>query len=216
MLTGSNGVDEIGQLRIINNQAYANKVVQLYNSTTYLNIAQSDPKISFEEQELKDVSGGMQFPPLMDSSSQLRVFDPRNVKVATYRHDSEQSLGNDLELRIDKYVGTSFGDDISFGFNLPLYQKPYGCYGCNLNADEQRKIMVNDTAWTEATVESENYMIVQPDAGYTYSVVKNSSVYMVVGGNQTFSPYSSKCTPFPSLDPIFGLAFPLYDYAEDL
>lgn len=112
----------------------------------------------------------MQFPPLMDSDSQLRVFDPRTVKIATYRHDSSQQLGDDLELSVDKYVGTSFGDDISFGFNLPLYEKPYGCYQCNLNADEQRKLYVNGTEWTESQEDSNNFMIVQPDSGYTYEV----------------------------------------------
>ena len=88
MLTGSNGVDEIGQIRIINEEAFANKVVQMYNSTAYLNITQSDPKLPFDQQGLADVTGGMQFPPLMDSSSQLRVFDPRTVKIATYRHEN--------------------------------------------------------------------------------------------------------------------------------
>lgn len=155
----------------------------MYNSTNYLNITQSDSKISFKEQELKDVSNGMQFPPLMESQNQLRIFDPRNIKVATYLHDSTKYLGNLLKLELEKYVGTSFGDDISFGFNLPLYEKAFGCYGCNLNADEQRKVIINGTAWEQSDVESDNYMIVQPDAGYTYEMVKNSSVYMIVGGN---------------------------------
>lgn len=39
---------------------------------------------------------------------------------------------------------------------------------------------------------------------------------MIVGGNQTFQPYQEKTNPFPSLDPIFGAAFPLYDFAENL
>ena len=214
MLTGSNGVDEIGQIRIINEEAFANKVVQMYNSTAYLNITQSDPKLPFDQQGLADVTGGMQFPPLMDSSSQLRVFDPRTVKIATYRHENSMTLGNDEQLNVEKFVGTSFGDDISFGFNLPLYEKPYGCYQCNLNADEQRKIYVNGDEWTEATEDSDNYMIVQPDSGYTYEISKNSSIYMIVGGNQTFAPYHAKPTPFPSLDPIYGLAIPLYDYSS--
>jgi len=58
--------------------------------------------------------------------------------------------------------------------------------------------------------------MVQPDSGYMYSNVKNSTVFMIIGGNQTFIPYENKVTPFPDLDPIYGVAWPLYDYSENL
>ena len=45
---------------------------------------------------------------------------------------------------------------------------------------------------------------------------KNSTVFLVVGGSQAFSPYSSKITPLPSLDAIYGLPIPLYDYEDKL
>lgn len=38
MFTGSNGVDEIGQLRIINGAAYCNKITEIYNGYTYSNV----------------------------------------------------------------------------------------------------------------------------------------------------------------------------------
>ena len=38
MFTGSNGVDEIGELRIINEAAFVNKLVEIYNGTHYVNI----------------------------------------------------------------------------------------------------------------------------------------------------------------------------------
>ena len=44
---------------------------------------------------------------------------------------------------------------------------------------------------------------------------KNSTVFMVVGGNQTASDVT-KVSPFPTLDPIYGAAFPLYDFNEEL
>ncbi len=40
MLTGSNGVDEIGFLRLINNAAYVNKVMEIYNGTQLVNVTQ--------------------------------------------------------------------------------------------------------------------------------------------------------------------------------
>ena len=36
--TGSNGNDEIGELRIINGAAFCNKVVQIFNGTEYVNV----------------------------------------------------------------------------------------------------------------------------------------------------------------------------------
>jgi len=37
------------------------------------------------------------------------------------------SIGND-DLAIEKYVATNHGNDIGFGFNQFVFQKPYGCY----------------------------------------------------------------------------------------
>ena len=61
----------------------------------------------------------------------------------TYTHDSSDTLGDD-ELRLEKFTSVNHGDDISFGYNLPLYQKPYGCYGCIQNTTELRTIRVDD------------------------------------------------------------------------
>jgi len=49
-----------------------------------------------------------------------------------------------------------------------------------------------------------------------YQVKKDSTVFMVIGGNQTFVPYQNKVSPFPSLDDIYGVPFPLYDFSENL
>ena len=58
--------------------------------------------------------------------------------------------------------------------------------------------------------------MVQPDTGYMYSTVKNSTVFMIIGGHQTFIPYPNHVSPFPSLDPIYGAPWPLYDFSENL
>ena len=42
MLTGSNGVDEIGYLRIIDGAAYTNKKVPLFNGTDLVYYTQQD------------------------------------------------------------------------------------------------------------------------------------------------------------------------------
>jgi len=38
---------------------------------------------------------------------------------------------------------------------------------------------------------------------------------MVIGGNQTNTAYK-RASPFPSLDPIFGVAWPFYDFSESV
>ena len=101
----------------------------------------------------------MQFPPNIETDDQLRVYDSRNLKLATFTHESSEKIGSS-DLRVDKYKGLDYGDDISFGFNLPLYQKAQGCYGCNLNSEEQRTIYIDDVEWVQATSPSDNYMMV--------------------------------------------------------
>ena len=75
MYTGSNGVDEIGQLRIIDGQAYANRKVALWNSTNFVNITIQSPFGSFKEKELDDVAAGMQFPPGVETDDQIRIYN---------------------------------------------------------------------------------------------------------------------------------------------
>jgi len=59
LYTGSNGVDEIGQMRIINEAAYCNKLVEVFNGTGYVNVTQQSTKLGIDKQELDDVSNGM-------------------------------------------------------------------------------------------------------------------------------------------------------------
>lgn len=59
-------------------------------------------------------------------------------------------------------------------------------------------------------------MLVQPNSGFMYQTSRNSTVFMVIGGNQTYQPFQAKVSPFPTLDSIYGIAWPLYDYAENL
>lgn len=121
-----------------------------------------------------------------------------------------------MELNLEKYEATNHGDDIGFGYNLYLYSKPYGCYSCYQNPDEKRDIKIDGKTYDIASTSSANSLTVQPETGYTYQYVQNSTVFMIIGGNQTYNPYQKKVTPFPSLDPIYGAPFPLYDFAMQM
>ena len=157
----------------------------------------------------------MQFPPGISTDDQLRRYDARNIKVMTYTHSESQTLGSN-ELRLEKFEGTNHGDSIGFSYNLPVFEKAKGCYGCVMNPKDTTTIKVDGEDYTLASSDSDNFLIVQPDSGYTYQVKKESTVFMVIGGNTTYEEYQKTCTPFPSLDSIYGTAFPLYDYSEEL
>lgn len=74
--------------------------------------------------------------------------------------------------------------------------------------------MINGEAAVPSTTEPTNTYTVQPDTGYTYNIKKQSSVYMLIGQDQTpvsADDYDYIANPFPSLDPLYGFAVPLYD-----
>jgi len=73
--TGSNGIDEIGYLRIINGEAASNKIFTLWNGTAMINTTLSDPELITSMTELNNVSAGMQFPPNIQDGDQLRLYD---------------------------------------------------------------------------------------------------------------------------------------------
>jgi len=59
LYTGSNGQGEIGLLRQINDDSFANRQIQCYNSTKQLNVTMTNPDLSLTVQELRKVSNGM-------------------------------------------------------------------------------------------------------------------------------------------------------------
>ena len=125
----------------------------------------------------------MQFPPFIETDDQLRTYDTRNIKINTYIHEKSETIGSD-ELRIEKFSSNSFAGDISFAYDLPLYETGYKGYGSN-ELVEGRVIKVDGATYTQGTSKSDNSIEVQPESGYTYRMMKNSTVFMVVGGNQT-------------------------------
>jgi hypothetical protein len=93
LYTGSNGDDEIGYLRIMNDVAYVNKKTEIWSGNMLVNVTQQDPLESLAVQELRQVSYGMQFPPEIENDDQLKVYDQRNMKVMTYSHSESQEIG---------------------------------------------------------------------------------------------------------------------------
>lgn len=124
MYTGSNGVEEIGYLRIIDDVAFTNKLMQIYNGTEQVYYNQKDESFELQQQLLNEISVGMQFPPFIETDDQLRTYDTRNIKINTYIHEKSSTIGDD-ELKIEKFSQNSYGGDISFAYNLPVYETGY-------------------------------------------------------------------------------------------
>jgi hypothetical protein len=59
---------------------------------------------------------------------------------------------------------------VGFAYNLPLFEKPQGCYQCYINDEAFKNVTVNEEPYTTSTSPSDNFIIVQPDSGYTYQV----------------------------------------------
>ena len=109
------------------------------------------------------------------------MYDQRNLKVISYTHEESKTIGGN-DLRLEKFSNENHGDDVSFGYNLPVYQKPYGCYGCIQNTTELRSVKVDNEVYNKSSTDSDFFVTVQPDSGYMYETVKNSTVFMIIGG----------------------------------
>ena len=122
MYTGSNGIDEIGRLRIVNDESVGNKLFSLFNGTQFVTVAESDYDETLAQKQLDGVSAGMQFPPGIEDDDQLRVFDSQSIKIITYNHEKSTSIGKKFgKLPLEKYKASSFGGNIGFSRNLYLY-----------------------------------------------------------------------------------------------
>ena len=49
--------------------------------------------------------------------------------------------------------------------------------------------MIDGNQYYVANETSDNYVKLQADVGYLYEQKKDSTVFMIIGGNQTFDPY---------------------------
>jgi hypothetical protein len=141
----------------------------------------------------------------------IKSFNERTIDIEEFQYDSEMNL-DDSDLTLYKFTTPYWPGSLTYSVSLPTIEKPLGCYGCDRLTSETRVLTINDTVATPSTTPANNYIIVQPDTGYTYDRTLESSVYMLIGNEQQLNTdYAMTPTPFPGLDPIYGVAFPLYD-----
>ena len=118
MYTGSNGVDEIAEVRTVNEEAYVNKIINVWNGTYFSAVPQNpDGDIGMKNAVWLDgASNGMQFPPFVDTDSTLSIFDSRNIQKVSYKHSGDSTVG-DSDVTLSKFTAASFGEDVGFAFN---------------------------------------------------------------------------------------------------
>lgn len=60
-------------------------------------------------------------------------------------------------------------------------------------------------------------MTVQLDSGLMYQSKKNATINMIIGGKTTAAfNNAAQPTPFPDLDPIYGMQLPVYDISQSM
>ena len=74
--------------------------------------------------------------------------------------------------------------------------------------------MVDGTQYVYAKEESDNYIKVQKESGFTYEQKRQATTFIVLGGTETSTP--SNVTPFPDLEAYNGMMIPWYDLTETL
>lgn len=199
----------------MNGEAYVNKAVQVWNGTYFTEVAQlPDGTIGMKHADFFDeYANGMQFPPLKDAGDDLKVYDSKTVRKMKFDHDDDSQVeGSDVTL--SKYTAKEFAGDVSFAFNQDFEEHAYGCGDCTVNTDETRTVKVDGSEYVYQSTESDNFMQVQRESGYTYQIKKKSTMFVVLGG--TASTTTNAISPFPSLDAYSGMMFPWYDLEENM
>merc|ERR1712083_84478 len=75
-------------------------------------------------------------------------------------------------------------------------------------------VMVDGTQYVYAKAESDNYIKVQKESGFTYEQKRQATTFIVLGGTETSTP--SKVTPFPDLEAYNGMMLPWLDITETM
>lgn len=80
--------DNVSQLRLLNGEAYLNKITPTWNGTYYTQVPQqpNGALSNADTQWFNGASNGIQFPPSMDDSP-LEVYDERLIVTNTYDYE---------------------------------------------------------------------------------------------------------------------------------
>ena len=118
LYTGSHGLDEIGEIRLINGEAYVNKITRVWNGTYFTDVPQNPDGTTGMKHAvwLDGVGNGMQLPPFVDTDSKLEIFDTKLIAKTTFTHADDSTIdGSDVT--ISKFSTNTFGGDVGFAYN---------------------------------------------------------------------------------------------------
>ena len=88
LYTGSYSTDNVSAIRLVNDVAYVNKVVPVWNGTYFTDVAQQEGgALTYAEANMfNSCSNGMQFPPYLDQKS-VQVYDMHNLQINEYKYN---------------------------------------------------------------------------------------------------------------------------------
>ena len=214
--TGSLGDEKIGQVRLMNGEAYVNKLDQVWNGTFFSDVPQlPDMTIGMKNADwFNGASNGLQFPPFLNTDSDIQVFDNRLVKKVTYSHSDDSTIA-DSDVTVSQFDCKEFGGDVGFAFGQSFEEHAIGCGDCTVSSDT-RVVTVDGSEYVYQSTLSDYFIQVQKESGYTYQTKKSSTMFIVIGGEQTSEVPERIISPFPSLDSYYGMMFPWFDLHETL
>ena len=131
LYSGSFTTDDVSTYRLVNGEAYVNKIQNIFNGTYYTPVRQQpNGTVGFSDAQFyQTATNGIQFPPDMDESA-VTVYDDRLIYIDTYNYAKQTTVPTST-LKLNEYNGQwSGGLEAGFTFNMPLVEHSYLCGDC--------------------------------------------------------------------------------------
>lgn len=105
LYSGSFTTDDVSTYRLVNGEAYVNKVQNIFNGTYYTPVRQQpNGTVGFSDAQFyQTATNGIQFPPDMDDSD-ITVYDDRLIYIDTYNYVKQTTVPTS-SLKLNEYNG---------------------------------------------------------------------------------------------------------------
>lgn len=126
LYSGSFETSDVCQYRLVNGEAYVNKIQNIWNGTYFTPIRQQPSgNVGFSTaQFFETATNGIQFAPAMNESD-VQVYDDRTIYIDTYAYVRQDKVPTS-DLKLNTYNGIwEGGVDAGFTFNMPFVQHSY-------------------------------------------------------------------------------------------
>ena len=132
LYSGSFSIDNVSAIRLLNGEAYLNKLTPFWNGTYYTYVPQqaNDALSNADSNWFNLASNGIQFPPYMDKSP-VTIYNDRLLMLEEYQYSGTNPIPTS-EVQVQEYLGTwSGGTDLGFAYALPFFEHSHKCGDCS-------------------------------------------------------------------------------------